>query len=74
MSNASASFHGRRFDDDQAGTRICELRQMLQMPVGRGAVTCAVLTHRRNDEAVRQLDLADRHRLEQEAGHEHSRG
>ena len=73
MSNASATFHSGSFDDDQAGTRICELREMLQVPVGRGAVTCAVLTHRRDDEAVRQLDPADGNRLEQEAGHEHSR-
>ena len=51
--DAAATFDGRRFDDDQAGTRIRELREVLQMPVGRRAVARAVLTHRRDDETIR---------------------
>jgi hypothetical protein len=70
--DTTTPFHGRGFDHDEPCTGICELREVLQVPVGRGAVTRAVLTHRRNDEAIRQLDSADCDRLEQTAGHERS--
>ena len=72
--DTAATFDGGGLDDDEAGARVRELREVLQMPVGRRAVARAVLTHRCDDKTIRQLDLADRDRLEQTAGHERSRG
>ena len=55
--DTAATFDGGRFDDDEAGARIRELREMLQVPVGRRAVARAVLTHRRDHETIRLAGL-----------------
>ena len=61
-------------DDDEPGARVSELREVLQVPVGRRAVAGAVLAHRGDHETVRQLHFTNRDRLEQTAGHAGSCG
>src|SRR5262249_49409649 len=66
--DAPPPLNGGGLHCDHAGTADGELHQVLEMPVGRAAVACRILTHGRHDDAVGELDRSDLERRE-EMGH-----
>jgi hypothetical protein len=71
--DAAVLQHGGRLDDQQRGARQREVAEMDHVPVAGVAVLGRVLAHRRDDDAILELDRADLQRLEQ-GGHGHSGG
>ena len=72
MGDAAVALHMGRLDDDEAGSRISEHAEMGDVPVAGAAVIGAVLAHRRDDDAVVELDAGELDGREQRCGHEHS--
>src|SRR5262245_51391626 len=66
--DAPPPLNGSGLHCDHAGTADGKLHQVLEMPVGRAAVACRILTHGRHDDAVGELDRSDLERRE-EMGH-----
>ncbi len=62
--DAAAALDMRGLDDHQPGARDGVLAQMHQVPVGGAAVDRAVLAHGRDDNAVRQFELAQPQRAQ----------
>src|ERR1700716_3841693 len=67
VGDAAALLHRGRLDEYDAGAALGELAEMDEMPVGDFAVARRVLAHRRNDDAVPQLDVADLQLVKQHA-------
>jgi hypothetical protein len=63
--NAALRLDAGGFDDQQAGTGQGQLAVMHQVPVLGTAVNGGVLAHRRDDNAIGQLDAADLERRKQ---------
>ena len=72
MGDAAVTLHMGRLDDDEAGAGIGEHAEMGDVPIAGAAVTGAVLAHRRDDDAVVELDAGELDGREQRCGHEHS--
>ena len=66
--DAPDALHRRRLHHHHAGARDGELHQVLQMPIRGAAVLRRILAHRRDDDAVGELDRAERKGRE-EMGH-----
>ena len=63
VSYAAAFLDRSGFHEDSAGAALRELAEVHEMPVRHHPVARGILAHRRNDDAVAQLDAAQLDRL-----------
>jgi hypothetical protein len=59
--------HRGGFDGEQRRTRQCQVPEMDKVPVGHAAIDRRVLAHRRDHDAVDEVEPADTERGEQSA-------
>jgi hypothetical protein len=71
--DAADGFHGGRFDHEHGGARQGHIAEMDHVPVGGAAIFGRILAHRRNDDAIRQREVAQLEGREQGA-HERFQG
>jgi hypothetical protein len=56
--------HGAGFREHQGSAAHCSTREVDEVPVVGKAIAAGVLTHRRNNDSVRQHKVADGERIE----------
>ena len=69
VADAAAPLHVAHFGDHKTGAGIGQQAQMGLVPVGRHAVIGAVLAHRGDDDAVREVEAGEPNGREQYACH-----
>ncbi len=69
VGDAAGTLDMRRLDDHQRGAGMRHHAEMHQVPVIGAAVVAGILAHRRDDEAVRQLETGELDRREQSTAH-----
>ena len=70
MGNTAEALDMGRFDDDQPGAGIRQHAEVGHVPIGSNAVVGAVLAHRRNHDAVREIEIRQPQRRKQSTRHD----